>query len=149
MNTCSGSVIGQMKTGIKMKKKIPPEIYKAHCMIWSPETMVCYIKVGSYKVTWWLFHTMKRHSWLSNRVTMKAWHPVFLLRFSEEGVKLSILHVPTVQYNTPPWEKIFFFKVDSTPFLNSIFLLYFFISHANLHMVLFSITNASTFFLVA
>lgn len=86
--------------------------------------------------------------WLSKRITVQALHPISQLRFFRGRCKTQHNTCPlTVQYYTTMEKKSF--KVGSTQFLTSIFLLYFFRGHANLHMVLFSKTNASTFFLVA
>lgn len=142
----------QMKQSFMFFLKIgPPVIYKTHCIIYSSETTIfnsIYQRgnLQSHLIT--VSYYAKALLWLSNWITVKAWHPVCQLRFFRGRCKTQHNTCPlTEQYYTTIEKKSS--KVGSTQFVTSIFLLYFFTSHANLHMVLFSKTNASTFFLVA
>lgn len=83
--------------------------------------------------------------WLSKRINVKAWHPGCQLRFFRGRCKTQHNTCPlTVQHYTTTEKKSF--EVGSTQFLTSIFLLYFFRSHANLHMVFIFQNKCFNFF---
>lgn len=103
-NTCNDSLtVSQMKQFI-LKKKLVHLWFIKHTALSTqqkPWYSIWHIKEGTYKVTWLLLVTMKRHSWLSNRITVKVWHPVCQLRFFRGRCKTHHNTCPlTVQYYT-------------------------------------------------
>lgn len=86
------------ETAVHIFLKIgPPVIYKTHCIIYSSETMIfnsIYQRgnLQSHLIT--VSYYKEALLWLSNWITVKAWHPVCQLRFFRGRCK--------TQHNTCP-----------------------------------------------
>lgn len=95
---CNSSLItGQMKKQYLFKKITLPVIYKTHHVICSSESMIfnlIYQRGNSRSHSITISYYKEALLWLSNRITVKAWHPVRQLRFFRGRCK--------TQHNTCP-----------------------------------------------